>query len=185
MTEDSDEDNPASVSAAFIDRITASLRRLGTTVEVAPEEAAHHPAGTGGAVSLAAAADSAETVSAAPGTESSIIQCPVCLDSLSEIKSRGKISELYILSSPYHLQTGVWSPRCVATCSASRVWPRVSTAAAAAPRAGRGWGLGSTTPSTSTKMDIFNNCCPKCPSNRIYFVKCQQFEINLMCIIIL
>ena len=100
MTEDSDEDNPASVSAAFIDRITASLRRLGTTVEVAPEEAAHHPAGTGGAVSLAAAADSAETGSAASETESSIIQCPVCLDSLSEIKSRGKISELYILSSP-------------------------------------------------------------------------------------
>ena len=162
MTEDSDEDNPASVSAAFIDRITASLRRLGTTVEVAPEEAAHHPAGTGGAVSLAAAADSAETVSAAPGTESSIIQCPVCLDSLSEIKSRGKISKLFILSSasPNHLQTGGWSPRCAATCSASRVWPRVSTAAAAAPRAGRGWGLGSTTPSTSSKKDIFNNCCP-------------------------
>ena len=95
MTEDSDEDNPASVSAAFIDRITASLRRLGTTVEVAPEEAAHHPAGTGGAVSLAAIADSAETGSATPETESSIIQCPVCLDSLNEIKSRGKISELF------------------------------------------------------------------------------------------
>ena len=56
MTEDSDEDNPASVSAAFIDRITASLRRLGTRLEVAPREPAHHPAGTGGAVSLAAIA---------------------------------------------------------------------------------------------------------------------------------
>ena len=99
MTEDSDEDNPVSVPAAFIDRITAYLRRLGTRLEDAPEEPAHHPAGTGGAVSLAAVADSAETGSAAPETESSTIQCPVCLDSLSEIKSRGKISELYILSS--------------------------------------------------------------------------------------
>ena len=99
MTEDSDEDNPVSFPAAFIDRITAYLRRLGTRLEVAPEEPAHHPAGTGGAVSLAAVADSAETGSAAPETESSTIQCPVCLDSLSEIKSRGKISELYILSS--------------------------------------------------------------------------------------
>ena len=95
MTEDSDEENPASVPAAFVDRITASLRRLGTTVEVAPEEAgeaAHHLAGTGGAVSLGAAADSTETGSAAPETEASTIQCPVCLDTLTEIKRRGRIA---------------------------------------------------------------------------------------------
>ena len=94
MTEDSDEENPASVPAAFVDRITASLRRLGTTVEVAPEEAgeaAHHLAGTGGAVSLGAAADSTETGSAAE-TEASTIQCPVCLDTLTEIKRRGRIA---------------------------------------------------------------------------------------------
>ena len=51
----------------------------------------------------------------------------------------------------YQLQGSDCSLRPAATCSVSRVWPRVSTAADPAPRAGRDWGLGSTTPSSSSK----------------------------------
>ena len=74
-----------------------------------------------------------------PGNPASpAMQCPVCLDTFSAIRSRGEHLLVWFVYLSSSFQARSWSAQCVATCSAGAVSASVSSPRDSVPPAGGG-----------------------------------------------